>query len=290
VDFLVLGPLEIISDSAEPVDVPQPVHRAILSMLLFYAGRPCSHAKIIDAVWGDAPPKEPVRTLLSHISRIRRHIDAGDRLQTMRGAYRMNPGRDELDLYRFHRFRSQAQTALTEGDSEQAAVLFAAALDCWRRPPLADLPSTHEIDADVAQLLEQRRSAETEFIDLLLSLGRHQQVVPDLQRIVTADPLAERSWGQLMLALYRSGRKGEALAAYSTARAAMIRTLGTEPTRGLQDLLAQILSNSEELNAVAAPAPWSAIRDRLSRPVSFRAPSMPRQPHTGADDALGGVA
>ena len=288
-DFLVLGHLEIISDTGEPVHIPQPVHRAILSVLLFYAGRPCSHAKLIDAIWGDAPPKDPVRTLLSHISRIRRVLSDAGRLQTMRGAYRMNPGPDELDLYRFHRLRSRAQTALTEGHPEQAAAFFASALDCWGSAPLADLPSTHEIDADVAQLLEQRRSTETEFIDLLLSLGCHQQVVPDLQRLVTTDPLAERSWGQLMLALYRSGRKGEALAAYSTARAAMIRTLGTEPTQGLQDLLAQILSNSAELNAPPAPRP--AVRYRLPRLVSFPAPGAPRHPDTGgARGALRDVA
>lgn len=267
-DFLILGPLEIISESGEPVPVPQPVHRAILSVLLFYAGRPCSHAKLIDALWGDSPPKEPVGALLSHISRIRRHVSTGERLQTLRGSYQMDPGPDELDLYRFHRLRSGAQEALRRRDSERAAALLAAALDCWRDPPLADLPSAPGIDADVAQLVEERRSAETDLIDLMLALGHHQQVVASLYRSVTADPLAERSWAQLMIALYRSGRKGEALAAYSNARAAMIRMMGAEPAQELRDLLEQILSDSDEL--VTAPS---------RRPVSFRYPGAPGRSH-----------
>jgi DNA-binding SARP family transcriptional activator len=274
-DFLVLGPLEIISESGAPIPIAQPAHRALLSVLLFYAGQPCSHGKLIDALWGDSPPKDPVRTLLSHMSRIRRHADVRKRLQTLRGAYRIEPGPDELDLHRFHRLRSRARGKLAQGDPEQAAALLAAALECWRDPPLADLPSTPEIDADVAKLLEQRRSTETEFIGLMLALGHHQQVVADLQRIVTADPLAEHSWAQLMIALCRNGRKGEALAAYSKARAALIRSLGTEPGQELQELLGEILSDSDRLRAPARTAPGISAQalDGLPRegPSSFRA-------------------
>jgi len=270
-DFRVLGPLEIVSGSGEPVPIVQPQQRAILSVLLLQAGRPCSHAKLVDALWGEAPPKNPVSALVSHISRIRRLLDSAGRLQTLRGAYRMDPGPGELDLYRFRRHRSRAQQVLGLGDPEGAATLLAAALDCWRDPPLADVPSTPEIDADVAQLTEQRRATETELMDLMLALGRHQQVVADLHRIVTADPLAERSWAQLMLALYRSGRKGEALAAYSKARAAMISMLGTEPARELQTLLAQILSDSENLAAPAAAAPRAGGLYWLQRPVALLA-------------------
>jgi DNA-binding SARP family transcriptional activator len=281
-DFLVLGRLEIISESGEPVPVAQPLHRVTLSVLLLYAGRPCSHAKLIDAIWGDTPPKDPVRALLSHISWIRRELSVGERLETLRGAYRMNPGPGELDLYRFHQLSSHARLVLAQGDSERAAALLAAALECWRDPPLADLPSTAEIDADVAQLMEQRRAAETDLIDLMLALGRHQEIVADLHRMVTADPLAERSWAQLLLALYRSGRKGEALAAYSKAREATIRMLGTEPAPELQDLLAQILSGSENLALKPPSAPSAPARYRPPRPAEATTAGGPyRSLHTG---------
>ena len=276
-DFLVLGPLAVISGSGEPVPVRQPQHRAILSVLLLYAGRPCSHAKLIDALWGEKPPHEPGRALLSHISRIRRELRTGDRLETLRSAYRMDPGPGELDLHRFRQLTFQAQLMLAHGDPERAAAKLEAALGCWRDPPLADLPSSPEIDADVAQLLEQRRAAETRLIDLMLALGRHQEVVADLHRIVTERPLDDRAWAQLLLALYRSGRKSEALAAYSKAREAMIRILGTEPGREIQRLLVQILADSEDLALTPPSAPAGLRRPRLSREPAATAAGIPHR-------------
>src|ERR1035441_4645687 len=97
-DFLVLGPLEIFADLGDRVPVPRPLHRATLSVLLLYAGRPCSHALLIDALWGASrPPRDPVGTLLSHISRIRSELGVGERLQTLNGAYQINPAPRELD-------------------------------------------------------------------------------------------------------------------------------------------------------------------------------------------------
>ena len=276
-DFLVLGPLAVTSGSGEPVPVRQPQHRAILSVLLLYAGRPCSHTLLVDALWGEKPPQDPVRALLGHICRIRRELRTGDRLETLRSAYRMDPGVSELDLYRFHELTFRAQRVLAHGDPQCAAATLRAALGCWREPPLADLPSTPEIDADVAQLLEQRRAAETGLIDLMLALGRHQQVVAGLHRIVTERPLDDRSWAQLLLALYRSGRKSEALAAYSKAREAMIRMLGTEPGRELQRLLAQILADSEDLALAPAAAPPGPPRPRLPRAPGTAAADSPRR-------------
>ena len=247
-DFLVLGPLEIFTDQGDRVPAPRPLHRATLSVLLLYAGHPCSHAMLIDALWGASrPPRDPVGTLLSHISRIRSELGVGERLQTLNGAYQINPAPGELDLYRFHHLTDRARQMLAAGDLDRAAALLAAALKCWRDPPLADLPSTPAIDAEAVQLTGQRHATETGFINVMLALGHHQQVIPDLLRIVTADPLAEHSWAQLILALYRDGRKGEALAVYSKARAVIVRMLGAGPGRELQRLLAQILADSEDL-------------------------------------------
>src|ERR1039457_1515365 len=263
-DFLVLGPLEIFADQGDRVPVPRPLHRATLSVLLLYAGRPCSHALLIDALWGASrPPRDSVGTLLSHISRIRSELGVGERLQTLNGAYQINPAPGELDLYRFHHLTDRARQMLAAGDLDHPRALLPAALKCWRAPPLADLPSTPALDADAAQLTGQRHATETGFIDVMLALGHHQQVIPDLLRIVTADPLAEQSWAQLILALYRDGRKGEALAAYSKARAVIVRILGAGPGRELQDLLAQILADSEDL---AIDLPSSGHGTRPHRP------------------------
>src|ERR1039457_6787944 len=159
---------------------------------------------------------------------------------------------------------------LAAGDLDRAAALLAAALKCWRDPPLADLPSTPAIDAEAVQLTGQRHATETGFINVMLALGHHKQVIPDLLRIVTADPLAEHSWAQLILALYRDGRKGEALAVYSKARAVIVRMLGAGPGRALQDLLAQILADGEDV-AMDFPSGGPATRPhRPSRAGALR--------------------
>lgn len=261
-DFSLLGPLEVVSDSGQPVPVPQRLHRVILSVLLLYAGTPCSHGKLTDALWGAGKlPRKPVTAIRSHICRIRRDLSLDQRLRTLPGAYRMDPAPGELDLQRFAQLRSQARHAVAQGDLEQGAALLSAALECWRDPSFTDLPSTPTIDADVTHLREQRRDDETLLMDLLLALGRHHDVVPGLYRMVAADPLHERSWAQLMVALYKSGRRNEALAAYSRARAFMITRLGTEPARVLQELLAQILADTEDLTVMTSGGEPALRRD-----------------------------
>jgi DNA-binding SARP family transcriptional activator len=248
-EFRVLGPLQIISSRGETVEVRQRLHRAVLAVLLLYAGSPCTHARLIDALWGDNPPKDPAANLATHICRIRCQLGLGSQLQTLPGAYRLDPVPGSLDLHRFQLLTTQAQQARDSGDLPRAAALQAAALDCWREPPLADLPSTPGIDADVAGLLEQRRVGETALVDLMLALGHHEDLLAGLHRSVVLNPLDERGWAQLMLALYRSDRKCEALAAYSRARAAMIAGLGTEPGPALKSLMERILADSEDLAA-----------------------------------------
>src|ERR1039457_3815357 len=163
-DFLVLGPMVSVADQGDRVPVARPLHRAILSVLLLYAGRPCSHTLLVDALWGGSrPPKDPVGTLLSHISRIRSELGVGGRLQTLCGAYRMNPAPGELDLYRFHHLRDCAQQMLARGDRGAAAPRRASALECGLPPALADPPLTPATDPDAAQLTGLRHAAETGF-------------------------------------------------------------------------------------------------------------------------------
>ena len=262
-DFRVLGPLEVRGDSGELVGVAQPLHRAALSVLLLYAGSPCSYGKLIDALWADDPPKDPLANLFNIIHRIRGLLGLGALLKTLpSGAYQLEAGPGTLDLHLFQLRTARAREAQTRGDLRQEAALLAAALECWRDPPLFDVPSAPGIDADVRRLLEQRQAGETRLMDLMLAVGRHQDLVDLVAKLRSAlidDPLDEYKWGQLMLALYRSGQKAQALRAYGKARTTIITELGTKPGPELRSLMEAILADSADLHTPALPGPgWPA--------------------------------
>src|SRR5262245_24806388 len=124
-DFQLLGPFKVVSDAGEIVPIPQRLHRTVLSVLLLFAGRSCSHARLIDALWGaaGAQPKDPVKVLRIKISRIRRESGVGDRLVTVPGVYKMEPPPGELDIERFRRLNSGARRAMAAGDIDQAVNL-----------------------------------------------------------------------------------------------------------------------------------------------------------------------
>jgi DNA-binding SARP family transcriptional activator len=156
-------------------------------------------------------------------------------------------------LHRFRQRSDRGRQLLARGELEGAVPALAAALGCWREPPLAHLPSSPLIDADAAALLEERRAVETDYIDVMLALGRHQEVLAGLRRTTTINPLAEGPAAQLMLALYRAGRKTEALEAFSRARGAMIQAFGTDPSPRLDALHIQILDDSPDLTGPLWP-------------------------------------
>ena len=250
-------------------------------------GRPCSHGLLIEALWGSRPPKDPVLSLRSHISRLRIEVGLGNRLQALTGerlqqvpgaaAYRLEVGEGELDLHRFRQRAAWARELLARGEFDGAAPVLAAALGCWRDPPLANLPTSPVVNADAAGLLEEKRATEADYVDVMLALGRHQEVLADLRRATTIDPLAEGPAAQLMLALYRAGRKREALAAYSQTRGAMIQTLGTDPGPHLRDLYTHILADSPALAGPLQPAVTGSWRPGPAAPrrVVRRRPVAP---------------
>lgn len=242
-DFRILGPLEVTLD-AGPVRIRRR-ERELLSVLLLYSGWPCSKEMLARALWGDTLPDDPQATLRVCVSRARSAL--GKRpaacLVTLDGAYRADPPPGSLDLHRFRDLLSQAAAAEGRGDLRQAADLLGRALRCWRLPPLADLPSSPEIEAEKACLLEQRRLTELDHADLLLDLGLHEQIVADLHARVIADQRCERGWAQLILALHRCGRRGEALAHYAKARAALSAEYGARPGSDLQAILSAVLDD-----------------------------------------------
>jgi DNA-binding SARP family transcriptional activator len=256
VEFRILGPLEIISSNGDPVRIAKPRVRELLSVLLLRAGLPCSHGMLAETLWGDAKlPREPATAVRVYAYRARQALARDcECLATLPDAYRIDPAEGELDLHRFRNLTAAGEQALSSGRPGQACDAFSAALGLWREPPLADLPAAPEVEGEVARLLEQRRAAEADLADALLALGHHQQVLPDLRKAVTRDPLCERSWAQLMLASYRSRGRAAALAVYTEARSAMLAELGVSPGRELQVLLRGVLDQSPDL----APRPPEA--------------------------------
>jgi DNA-binding SARP family transcriptional activator len=249
VDFRVLGPLEIIGCDRKPVRIAQPQVRALLSVLLLHAGRPCRRAMLVEALWGAGRlPREPDGALRMHAYRARKALGRNSGfLATLPDGYRIDPGEQELDLYRFRELTAAGEAALAAGSAQQAREAFAAALGLWRDPPLADLPSAPEIDGEVARLVEQRRTAEIGLADAWLGLGCHTRILPDLRGAVARYPLCEHSWAQLMLASYRSRGRAAALAVYSEVRGVLLGELGVEPGRELQTLLQNVLHEHPDM-------------------------------------------
>jgi DNA-binding SARP family transcriptional activator len=242
--FKILGPLEVADDNDLPVPISRRLHRSTLSLLLLNAGQPCSVVSLITALWGEGPPLSPEVSLRSCVYGIRKLLPDGQRLVTHPAGYLIQVKPGELDLHAFRDLVARGRDALDGGNPLDAATFLAQALDLWRDPPMADLPDVHHKD----KLLDQRREAQDALMDARLALGRHRQVLAELRSVVTADPLREHAWAQLMTALYRCGARAEALAAFGRLRMTLVTTYGIEPGPELQDLHRQVLADDPALS------------------------------------------
>ena len=236
-EFRLLGPLEAVDDDGTPVALGGPRPRALLALLLLHPNEVVSADRLIDGIWGEAPPASAPNALQVHVHGLRNALGA-DRIVTRPRGYllRVEPG--ELDTQRFERF-------LEEGEPAQALAL-------WRGPALADLASEPFAQAEAARLEEARLGALEARIDAELESGRHVALTAELQALVSSHPHRERLRCQQMLALYRSGRQADALAAYRDARAALDE-LGIEPSPELRELEGRILRQDPGLG-VPLPA------------------------------------
>jgi DNA-binding SARP family transcriptional activator len=251
VEFRILGPLEII-DGERVLPLGGPKRRAVVAVLLLDANRVVASERLIDLVWGGDPPAAALGSLQNHVLRLRREL--GDRLVTRPPGYLLRVERGELDLDRFRSLVDQARA----GEPREAATLLHEALALWRGDPLADLAG-EPAGAAAAHLAELRLEALESRIDADLALGRHAILVPELEALVGEHPFRERLRGQLMLALYRSGRQADALEAYAAARIALIEALGAEPGAQLQELQRAILRQDEAVAGRAAEAPVEPV-------------------------------
>jgi YVTN family beta-propeller protein len=245
-EFRILGPFEV-SEGGRPLEVGAGKQRALLALLVLSAGEVVSTDRLIDALWEEHPPASALNSVHIYVSQLRKALLDG-RLETRGQGYLLALEPEQLDLGRFERLVGEGRALLAEGEPERAAEVLRAALALWRGPPLSDFASEPFAQGEIARLEELRLAALEERIEADLALGRHAELIPELEALVRAQPLRERPRAQLMLALYRSGRQAEALDAYQQARRMLAEDLGLEPGRRLQELEGAILRQDAQLD------------------------------------------
>lgn len=253
-EFGLLGPL-LVRRGGTVIPVQRGNQRTLLAALLLAANRVVLAEDIAEALWGPIPPPSAPVTIRNYVRRLRHALGDADRARILsqpRG-YLIRIGDGELDASRFEALLESARAAAHGGRWGIAADQARAALALWRGEPLADVESDVLALREVPRLAEMRLQALDVRIGADLHLGRHAEVTAELQGLARAHPLSEQMHGLLMLALYRCGRQGEALAAYQHARQILVEEVGTEPGADLQALHRQILNADPALAAPKAP-------------------------------------
>jgi predicted ATPase/DNA-binding SARP family transcriptional activator len=252
-DFRILGPLEVVDDG-RTVALGGSKQRAVLAVLLLRANQVVSRDRLVDDLWGERAPETASTSLHGYVSQLRKALEPrrGEKeyqvLITRAPGYLLRVDPERFDLRRFEQLLREAKSELAEGDAHSASSKLAEALALWRGPPLAELGSAPFASVEGLRLQELRLSALEERIEAELALGCHAEIVGDLETLVAEHPLRERLRGQLMLALYRSGRQAEALETYRRSRQTLVEELGIEPSRRLQDLERAILTHDDALD------------------------------------------
>jgi YVTN family beta-propeller protein len=263
-EFRILGPLEVEEDG-RLLPISGTKQRALVALLLLHANEVVSRDRLLDELWGGSPPESGRTALQVHISQLRKLLDPGavrgdlELLVTRAPGYMLRTEPESIDLARFEMLFAAGKSALATGDAEAARERLAGALALWRGRPLADLDLVPFAQAEATRLEELRLAVLEKRIDADLALGRHADLVLELERLVSQEPLRERPRAQLMLALYRSGRQAEALDVYRKARRRLADELGLEPGEELQRLERAILNQAPELSP-----PPSAVKGRTA--------------------------
>ena len=252
--FLVLGPLEVAQAGREPVPIAGSKERTILACLVARAGRVVPVDDLIEELWGDHPPRAPEKTLISYVSRLRRELQsrpsAGSNVDVIvfrADGYTLESDGHEIDAVSFEQLAVEGHRLLAAGRTGEADPVLQEALGLWRGAAYQGYRYTGFGAAEGDRLDELRRTATEDLIDSKLAGEDAGQLVSELEAMVREEPLRERRWGQLMLALYRAGRQAEALQAFTRAREVLVGDLGIEPGPELQRLQEAILSHDPEL-------------------------------------------
>jgi DNA-binding SARP family transcriptional activator/pimeloyl-ACP methyl ester carboxylesterase len=248
-EFRLLGPLEAEHEGAR-LPLGGPRQRAVLALLLLDADRVVSRHRLADELWPAEAPDSAPKMVQAYVSGLRRVLPEGT-IRTHPSGYSIHVGDGSLDLHHFERLFAQGRDALSAGEARTASELLREGLALWRGRPLQELAAPLAV-AELRRLEDLHLAALETRIEADLALGRHAGVIGELETLVAAHPLRERLRASQMLALYRSGRQSEALAAYRDARETLVEELGLEPSPLLRDLERRILEHDE---AIDTPPP-----------------------------------
>jgi DNA-binding SARP family transcriptional activator len=268
VEFGILGPL-VVLDRDRELPLGPAKERAVLGALLLRVGSVVSRTQLVEDLWGESPPLTAAKAVNVYVSQLRKTLarNGADAIKTRMPGYVLAVEPDSVDAVRFQRLAAAARERAAAGELEAAATLMREALALWRGPALMGIELEGAARDDVARLEELRLAAELDWIDYELALGRHAQLVAELERRVAQYPLDERLRGQLVLALYRSGRQADALQAYRDARETLVEELGLDPSASLQRLEKAVLNQDPALAAPSGTAGGARARRSARRLV-----------------------
>jgi DNA-binding SARP family transcriptional activator len=252
-EFRLLGPLEVIGDDGS-LRLGGIRQRATLAILLLGANRVVSIERIADDLYAGEPPVTAVTQVQRQVSELRKLLGSEASIETRSPGYVINAEPGQIDLQRFERLTAEGTTSLTAGDAATAFDRFSCALSLWRGEPLGDLRYESFAQPVIERLEELRLAAIEQRIDAELLLGRHVEVIPELEGLAGEHPLRERVRGQLMRALYAAGRQAEALEVYQSVRRRFADELGIEPTPSLRALEQAILRHDPALATASGPS------------------------------------
>jgi DNA-binding SARP family transcriptional activator len=270
-DFRILGPLEL-RDERGVVDVRGGRVQTVLATLLLHRNEPVSAEQLAGVLWGDDAPASAHRALHVHVSRLRRALGDQAVVTTTPAGYVLEVRPGELDADRFESLLEDGQRALAAGDPARATSVLREALRLWRGPPLSGIALRSPALPAVVRLEAMRLTALEACMDAELALGRHRELIAQLESLASSHPTRERLAAQLMLALYRSGRQADALDVYLRTRTTLVEELGIEPGLELKALQQAVLDQAPSLelpgdHAVAAePSPPASPSSSLPAP------------------------
>ncbi|MGP0031702.1 MAG: BTAD domain-containing putative transcriptional regulator [Acidimicrobiales bacterium] len=240
-----LGPLQV-AVAGTVTSITAPKARAVLALLALRIGSAVTTGDLEWALWGDDEPRTADTALRGYISALRHILPAGA-IETTPQGYRFTGPKEIVDIHRFERRSVRGRELLASGHPGSAVAEITRALDLWRGDPIPDLADGPAGLSEVTRLRERKAGTEEDLFEGRLQLGDHQGVLPDLSVAVEAEPLRERRWRQLMLALYRDSRQAEALQAFQRFRAILGEEHGVEPSAAIGDLERDIVLDKPEL-------------------------------------------
>ena len=254
-EFRILGPFEVMG-SAGPLELRGAKRRGLLACLTVHARQPISTDDLVERLWGRGAPLGAARTVQTYVWQLRRMLESdGARLETRPEGYVLAIDPGSIDA---RRFEQEVAAAGVEQDPQRRLSLLDRAVERWRGPPLTEFAGAEWADREARRLEAVHLQALHRRFDAMLQLGRAGDAVAELEDVAQANPLDERFWAQLMLALYRVGRQADALGAYQQARRHLLGELGLEPGPELVDLEHRILERDPSLVATAGPRETAA--------------------------------